>query len=103
MTPHVKLRSKYLHTVDVNAAHAAAAVNEEDKLAVNLPQVGADGLEVRAEVQHDHRVVEDVLMEPPVNDIYLEKAGELKKKKKSKASVMEDSEISGLIMNLRRL
>lgn len=84
MTPHVKLRSKYLHTVDVNAAHAAAAVNEEDKLAVNLPQVGADGLEVRAEVQHDHRVVEDVLMEPPVNDIYLEKAGELKKKKNRK-------------------
>lgn len=66
------LRLKYLHAVDVNPAHAAAAVNEEDKLAVNLPQVWADRLEVGAKVQHDHRVVEDVLMESSVNDIYLE-------------------------------
>lgn len=62
---------KYLHTVNVDPAHAAAAVNEEDKLAVNLPQVWADRLEVRAKVQHDHRVVEDVLMKSPVNYIYL--------------------------------
>lgn len=74
------LRLKYLHAVDVNPAHAAAAVNEEDKLAVNLPQVWADRLEVGAKVQHDHRVVEDVLMESSVNDIYLEKNKKSKKK-----------------------
>lgn len=72
-TSHPTPRLKYLHAVDVNPAHAAAAVNEEDKLAVNLPQVCADGLEFRAKVQHDHRVVEDVLMEPSVNDVHLEK------------------------------
>lgn len=70
-TAYTRLRLKYLHTVDVNPAHAAAAVNEEDKLAMNLPQVRANRLEVWAKVQHDHRVVEDVLMESPVNDIYL--------------------------------
>lgn len=48
--PHTTLGLKYLHTVDVDPAHAAAAVNEEDKLAVNHPQVRADRLEVRAEV-----------------------------------------------------
>lgn len=37
------LRLKYLHAVNVNPTHAAAAVNEEDELAVNLPQVWADG------------------------------------------------------------
>lgn len=63
----------HLHTVDADPTHAAAAVNEEDELAMNLPQVWADGLEVGAEVQHDHRVVKDVLMEAPVNDVYLEK------------------------------
>lgn len=73
ITPHTPLGLKYLHTVDVHAAHAAAAVNEEDKLAVNLPQVGADGLEVGTEVQHDHRVVEDVFVEAPVDNIHLEK------------------------------
>lgn len=62
---------EYLHTVDVNTTHAATAVNEEDELAVHLPQIRADWLEVRTEVQHDHGVVEDVLMESPVNDIYL--------------------------------
>lgn len=62
---------KYLHTVDVNATHAAAAINEEDKFTVNLPQVRADGLELWTEVQHHHRVVEDVLMEPPVNYVHL--------------------------------
>lgn len=62
---------EYLDTVDVNSAHAAAAVNEKDELAVNLPQVWADGLEVRAKVQHDHGVVEDVLVESPVNYSYL--------------------------------
>ena len=73
MTPLITLRLKYLHTVDVDPTHAAAAVDEEDELAVNLPQVRADGLEVGAEVQHDHGVVEDVLMEPSVDDIYLQR------------------------------
>lgn len=67
------MRLKYLHTVDVDPAHAAAAVNEEDKLAVNLPQVRADRLEVGAEVKHDHGVVEDVFVKSSVNDINLEK------------------------------
>lgn len=68
---HGALRLKYLHTVDVDPAHAAAAVNKEDEFAVNLPQVRANGLEVRAEVKHNHRVVEDILMESLVNYIYL--------------------------------
>lgn len=43
---------------------------------MDLPQVRADGLEVRAEVDHDHRVVEDVFMESSVNDIYLKRKQE---------------------------
>ena len=73
------LRLNYLHAVDVDPAHAAAAVDEEDEFSVHLPQVGADGLEVRAEVQHDHGVVEDVLMEPPVNHVHLERHGNQRK------------------------
>lgn len=68
---NTKLRLKYLHVVNVNPTHAAAAINEEDKFAVNLPQVRADRFEVWTKVQHDHGVVEDVLMESPVYDIYL--------------------------------
>lgn len=67
---------KYLHSFDVPPAHAAAAVDEEYEFAVDLPQVRADGFEVRAEVDHDHRVVEDVFMQPPVNDVYLERRRE---------------------------
>lgn len=63
---------RHLDTVDVDAAHAATAINEEDEFAVNFAQVRADGLEVRAEVEHDHRVVEDVLMEAPADDVHLE-------------------------------
>lgn len=63
----------YLHSVNVRPAHATAAVNEEYELAVDFPQVRADRLEVRAEVDHDHGVVEDVFMESSVNDIYLMK------------------------------
>lgn len=63
---------RHLDAVDVDTAHAAAAVDEEDEFPVNLPQVGADGLEVGAEVEHDYRVVEDVLVEPSANDIHLE-------------------------------
>lgn len=63
---------RHLDTVDVDAAHAATAVDEEDEFAMDPPQVGADRLEVGAEVEHDHRVVEDVLVEAPANDIHLE-------------------------------
>lgn len=62
----------HLDTVDVDAAHAAAAIDEEDKFAMNFAQVRADGLEVWTEVEHDHRVVEDVLMEASADDIHLE-------------------------------
>lgn len=67
---------EYLHSFNVAPTHAAAAVNEENEFAVDLPQVGADGFEVRAEVDHDHRVVEDVFVESPVNDIDLERKQE---------------------------
>lgn len=76
---------KYLHAVNVNPTHAAAAVDEEDKLAVNLPQVWADGFELWTKIQHDHRVVEDVFMESPVNDIYLKIGVE-----KAKAGIRAD-------------
>lgn len=36
------IQLKYLHSVNICPAHAAAAVNEEDELAVDLPQVRAD-------------------------------------------------------------
>lgn len=61
-----------LDTVDVGAAHAAAAIDEEDEFAVNFAQVRAEGLEVRAEVEHDHGVVEDVLVEASADDVDLE-------------------------------
>lgn len=70
-TTATTLKFKYLYTVDVDPTHAATAVNEEDELSVNLPQVGANGLEIGAKVEHAHRVVEDVLVESPVNDINL--------------------------------
>lgn len=52
---------------------------------MDLPQVRADRLEVRAEVDHDHGVVEDVFVESSVNDIYLKR----------------DREIEGLWLNER--
>lgn len=61
----------HLHAVDVNPTHAATAINEEDELAMDLPQIWSDWLKVRTEVQRDHRVVEDVFMESPVNYVHL--------------------------------
>lgn len=63
---------RHLDPVDVDAAHAATAIDEEDEFAVDSAQVGADGLEVRTEVEHDHRVVEDVLVEASADDVHLE-------------------------------
>ena len=54
----------HFHTADVHPAHAAAAVDQEDELALGAHEVRGHGLEVGTEVQHDHRVVEDVLVEP---------------------------------------
>lgn len=76
-TSTIMLQSwNHLHSFNVAPAHAAAAVNEEYEFAVDLPQVRADRFEVRAEVDHDHRVVEDVFMESSVNDIYLKRKQE---------------------------
>lgn len=41
---------------------------------MHLPQVRGHGLEVWAEVEHDHRVVKDVLVETLANDIHLHMA-----------------------------
>lgn len=63
---------RHLDTVDVDAAHATTAIDEEDEFAVNFAQVRADGLEVGTEVEHNHGVVEDVLMEASADDVHLE-------------------------------
>lgn len=71
-TPWRPPSGRHLHMVDVDAAHAATAIDEEDEFSVNVAQVRPDGLEVRTEIEHDHRVVEDVLMEASADDVDLE-------------------------------
>lgn len=69
----------YLDAVDVHAAHASTAVYEEDKLSLGFPEVWLDGPQVRAEVEHDDRVVGDVLVQPlPDNFSLQERRTELK-------------------------
>lgn len=58
--------------MDVGPTHAAAPVNEEDKLAMGLPQVRLERLEVRTEVEHDDRMVGNVLVEAFPDDFCLE-------------------------------
>lgn len=62
----------YLDTVDVHAAHASAAVYEEDKLSLGFLEVWLEGPQVRAEVEHDDGVVGDVLVQPLPDDIRLQ-------------------------------
>lgn len=45
--------TQYLDTLDAGLAHAAAPVDEEDKLPMCLPQAGLHRLEVRTEVEHN--------------------------------------------------
>lgn len=45
--------TQYLDALDAGLAHAAAPVNEEDKLPVGLPRVRLHRLQVRTEVEHD--------------------------------------------------
>lgn len=62
----------YLDAVDVHAAHASAAVYEEDKLSLGFLEVRLDGPQVRAEVEHDDGVVGDVLVQPLPDDFCLQ-------------------------------
>lgn len=68
---------RYLDTVNVGPTHAAAPVNEEDELPMGLSQVRLDRLEVRAEVEHDDRMVGNVLVEAFPDDFCLEEKGKL--------------------------
>ena len=61
----------HLNTADVNATHAPTAVDEEDELSLYLPQVRGHRLEVWAEVEHDHRAVEEVFVKTLANDLHL--------------------------------
>lgn len=71
---------RYLNAGDVHPAHAPAAVDEEDKLPLGLLEVGLDGPQVRAEVEHDDGVVGDVLVQPLPDDFRLqERRRELKR------------------------
>lgn len=63
--------------MDIGPTHAAAPVNEEDKLAMGLPQVRLERLEVRTEVEHDDRMVGDVLVEAFPDDFCLEEKEKL--------------------------
>lgn len=58
--------------MDIGPTHAAAPVNEEDELAMGLSQVRLDRLEVRTEVEHDDRMVGNVLVEAFPDDFCLE-------------------------------
>lgn len=62
----------YLDAVDIHAAHASAAVYEEDKLSLGFPEVWLDGPQVRAEVEHDDGVVGDVLVQSLPDDFRLQ-------------------------------
>lgn len=72
--------ARYLDAGDVHAAHAPAAVDEEDKLPLGFPEVGLNRPQVRAEVEHNDGVVGDVLVQPLPDDFRLrERRGELKR------------------------
>lgn len=58
-----RLHLSYLDPVDVHATHAAAAVDEKDEFTLGFPEVGLHSPQIRAEIQHDDRVVGDVLVE----------------------------------------
>lgn len=63
--------------MEVCLTHAVAPVNEEDELPVGLSQVWLHRLEVRAEVKHDDRMVENVFVEAFPDDFCLEEKGTL--------------------------
>lgn len=65
---------RYLDEADVHAAHAPTAVYEKYKLPLGFPEVWLDGSQVRAEIQHDHRVVRDVLVQTFPDDFRLQQA-----------------------------
>lgn len=62
----------HLDTVDVHTTHTPTAVHEKDEFSVALPEVGLDRPQIRTEVQHDHWVVRDVLVEPLPDDFCLQ-------------------------------
>ncbi len=68
---NTEAKALYLNSSDVDPTHASTAVNEEDEFPLNAPQVRGRRAEVWAEVQHDHRVVEDVFMEPLLDYFHL--------------------------------
>lgn len=69
--------TRYLDALDAGPAHAAAPVDEKDELPVGLSQVGLHRLEVRAEVEHDDRMVGNVFVETLPDDFCLEEKGTL--------------------------
>lgn len=62
----------YLHAVDVHTTHASAAVYEEDELSLGFPEAWLGGPQVGAEVEHDDRVMGDVLAQPLPDDFCLQ-------------------------------
>lgn len=75
--PWTGFHTRYLDALDTGPAHAAAPVDEKDELPVRLSQVGLHRLEVRAEVEHDDRMVGNIFVETLPDDFCLEEKGTL--------------------------
>lgn len=65
----------HLHPVDIGATHGSSAIHEEEDLTGDTLQVPWGGLHLRAEVEHQHGVVEDVLVETLLHKSHLRGAG----------------------------
>lgn len=65
---------RYLGTADAHTTHAPAAVHQEDELALGFPEAWLHSPQVRAEVEHDNRVVGDVLAQPLPDDFHLKES-----------------------------
>lgn len=89
----------YLNPADIDTTHTPTAVNKEDKLPLHPAQVRGHGLQVRAEVKHNHRVVKNVFMKPFMDDIHLFRTRE---NHESRESLNNTAYILRGLFNLKR-
>lgn len=59
---------------NVHTTHAPTAVYQEDELSLGFPEAWLHSPQVRAEVEHDDRVVGDVLVQPLPDDFHLKES-----------------------------
>lgn len=67
---------RYLGTADAHTTHAPAAVHQEDELSLGCPEAWLHSAQVRAEVEHEDRVMGDVLVQSLPDDFHLKKKQE---------------------------